>query len=96
MCPIKIKNGVIWFVGVSYENIGVIWLVGVPYQSLFFDKIKRNLQLNQSRFKSVLDEIKYFNADDIVSYYFNHNDVRYKDIYIDLMNCWFGLEDTKF
>ena len=48
------------------------------------------------KFNKVLDEVKYFHADNIVSYYFNNKDVRYKDIYIDIMNFCFGLEDNKF
>jgi len=50
----------------------------------------------RSKFQHVLNEITYFNADDIVSEYFSHNYFRYKDIDIDIMNCWFYLEDSKF
>ena len=45
------------------------------------------------RYNNVLDDIKQFNADNLVSNYFNDDDPRYKDIYIDIMKLWFGFED---
>ena len=50
----------------------------------------------KSKFQDVLHDIKHFNADNLVTDYFNDHDFRYKDIYIDIMNFWFGLEDNKF
>ena len=43
-----------------------------------------------------MDEITCFNADDIVSEYFSNNHVRHKDLDIDIINCWFYLEDNNF
>ena len=50
----------------------------------------------KSKFSNVINEIKYFNASKIVEEYFNHNYFRYKDIEIDIINCLFYLDDTKF
>ena len=51
----------------------------------------------KSKFQDVLHDIKNFNADYIVSHYFNDDNIRYKDIYIDIMNFWFHIgEHNKF
>jgi len=50
----------------------------------------------RSKFRNVINEITYFNADDIVSDYFSNNHVRHKDLAIDIINCWFYLEENKF
>ena len=50
----------------------------------------------KSKFKDVIKEITYFNADDIVCEYFSNETVRVKDLDIDIINCWFYLEDNKF
>jgi len=49
----------------------------------------------KSKFKDVIDEIAYFHVDDIVSEYVSHEIVRYKDLDINIINCWFHL-DYKF
>ena len=48
------------------------------------------------KFKNVIDEITYFNADDIVSEYFSNNNVRPKELDINIINCWLYLDDNKF
>jgi len=48
------------------------------------------------KFKNVIDEITYFNVDDIVSEYFSNNNVRPKELDINIINCWFYLDDNKF
>ena len=50
----------------------------------------------KSNFRDVINEITYFNADNIVSKYFNRNYFRQKDIDIDIINCCFYLEDHKY
>ena len=50
----------------------------------------------ESKFKHVIDDMTYFNADDIVYVYFSKNNVERKDLDIDIINCWFYLEDNKF
>ena len=45
---------------------------------------------------NVINDITYFNADDIVSEYFSNNRVRHKDLDIDIISCWFCLEDNEF
>ena len=50
----------------------------------------------KSKFSNVINEITYFNTENIVSDYFNHNYFRYKDIDIDIINCLFYLGDNKF
>ena len=46
----------------------------------------------KSKFKNVIDEITYFNADDIVNDYFSNHNVRPKDLDIHIINCWFHLD----
>ena len=41
----------------------------------------------KSKFKNVIDEIAYFNADDIVCEYFPNKNVRYKELDIDIISC---------
>ena len=50
----------------------------------------------ESRFINVINDITYFNADDIVYEYSSNNQVKRKDLDIDIINCWFYLEDKKF
>ena len=45
---------------------------------------------------NVINDITYFNADDIVSEYFSNNRVRHKDLDIDIISCWLYLGDNKF
>ena len=63
---------------------------------LIYDYSIGDALLWKSIFQRVLNGITYFNADDIVSDYFSHDYVRYKDVDIDIMNCWFYHEDNKF
>ena len=49
----------------------------------------------KSKFKDVINEITYFNADDIVCEYFSKNHVKHNDLEINIINCWFHL-DYKF
>ena len=46
----------------------------------------------KSKFKNVIDEIAYFNADDVVYDYFSNHNVRAQDLDIDIINCWFHLD----
>ena len=46
----------------------------------------KKLEVN---FKNVIDQITYFNVDDIVSEYFSNNNVRPKELDINIINCWF-------
>ena len=41
----------------------------------------------KSKFSNVINEATYFNTENIISDYFNHNYFRYKDIDIDSINC---------
>ena len=48
----------------------------------------------KSKFKNVIHEMIYFNTDDVASDYFTSNNLRYKDLNIDILNCWgFYLEN---
>ena len=50
----------------------------------------------KSNFDGVLNQITDLNADDNVSYYFNHTYFRHKDIEIDILNFQQHINDTKF
>ena len=50
----------------------------------------------KSKFKYVIPDITYFNADDIVYAYFSNNHIKAKDIDIDSISCWFCIEENKF
>ena len=50
----------------------------------------------KSKCKKLITDITYFNVDDIVSEYFSNNSVIPKDLDINIINCWFYLEDNKF
>ena len=49
-----------------------------------------------SKFTYVINDITYFNADDIGSDYFSNKHVRHNDPDIDIINCWYYLEYNKF
>ena len=48
------------------------------------------------KIKNVRNYITYFSADDIVYECFSNNNVKHKDLDIDIINCWFYFEDTNF
>ena len=50
----------------------------------------------KSKFRNVMNDITYFNADDIVYEYFSNNNLRPKDHDINIINCWLYPEDNKF
>ena len=50
----------------------------------------------ESKFKIAINHITHFNADDIVYEYFSNNNLKHKDLDVDIINCWFYLEDNKF
>ena len=50
----------------------------------------------KSNFNNVIDDLTYFNADDIVYEYFSNNSVRPKYLDINIITCWFYIEDNKF
>ena len=45
---------------------------------------------------NVINDITYFNVDDIVFEYFSNKHVKPKDLDIDIVSCWFYLDDNKF
>jgi len=50
----------------------------------------------KSKFRNVMNDITDFNADDIVYEYFSNNNLRPKDLDINIINCWLYPEDNKF
>ena len=58
----------------------VIILMTIPYKNCW-----------KSKFKHVFHDIAYFFAGDIGYEYFSNNNVKHKDIEIDMINCWFTL-----
>jgi len=50
----------------------------------------------QSKLKNVVNDMAYFNADDIDYEYFLNNQVKHKYLQIDIIKCWSYLDDNKF
>ena len=50
----------------------------------------------KSKFRNVTNDITNFNADDITYEYSSNKHVKPKDLDIDIINCWFYLDDNKF
>ena len=50
----------------------------------------------KSKFKNVIHDVTYVNADDIVYKYFSKDNAKPKDLDINIINCWFYIEENKF